>query len=114
MSLIHICTKVSLIHPKGGFLLKFKLFSVVLLLVCFTFLGVLTGAIPVPGLNMAALPVMQASTVDPSPGPTATEAPALPTPIISIESTPQPTVTPVTRSSMQNTPFSAWGSSSRW
>ena len=61
------------IHPKGGFPVKFKLFSVILLLVCFAFLGVLAGVIPVTGED-AAVPARGAA-VSVQPGPTASAAP---------------------------------------
>ncbi len=72
--------------------MKFKLFSVVLLLVCFVFLGVLTGLIPVSGPDaapVAALLAPSAAPVSPTPPPTAT--PIIPTARAASTATPAPT-----------------------
>ncbi len=75
-----MCHSIS-IRQKGGIGLKFKLFSAVLLLVCFLFLGVVSGVIPVTELpEDVAAGLFPRRTA--SPAPENTEVPPV-SPIVS-------------------------------
>ena len=87
---------------KGGFLLKFKLFSLVLLLVCFAFLGILTGVIPTAEQDAASVFRFldqdgTASTQAPSPsaGPSASPRAALAPPSPRLAGTAAPVSTEI-------------------
>ena len=104
-------------RQKGGFRLKFKLLSAVLLLICFVFLGIITDAIPVRELpEDAAAGLFSVFSGGASPTPAATEArPALPpartapaaTPVHSPSATPAATETVSPAVSPQTAPVSS-------
>lgn len=93
--MIHICVTAVFIRQKGGIRLKFKLFSAVLLLVCFLFLGVLSGVIPVTELTEDVTAGLFPRIAEPSPVLTGTVEPAgTDAPASTPAPTPAPTGTP--------------------
>ena len=119
--MIRIFTLMLSVHRKGGVRMKFKIFSIGLLLVCFLFLGILSGAIPTTIGGDAARPEPSGQTAAPTAGdprptarsastaPPAEQAPALtqppseapsptgkptPSPAATVKASPTPGTTP--------------------
>ena len=96
---------------KGGALLKFKIFSAALLLICFLFLGVLSGAIPVTfgGADpadraaMVQTDVPPTDQVRPTARPAPTGVPADMAPSLTEPPSPSPTAGPTATSAAKPT-----------